>query len=92
MTDYHHFWGNAQKAWKTIDFKDSRIVNVLLVWAWIGMISFIVFGAFSALTKSNTAAILMILSMFVWLGCGISVVRIKRSRRKYLTVWRNDRN
>lgn len=88
MTNYQNVWGPVQKKWSRIDYRDSHILTVLTVCAWIAMISFFVFAGFSALTRSNAAAIAMLISLGVWLACGISVIRIRRGRRKFLTIQR----
>jgi hypothetical protein len=86
MTDYQHIWGRAQKNWRVIDFKDKYVMNILLVWTWVSMIGFFVFAVFSIISRSNTASILMIASLLIWIGCGISIIRIKRAKRKYIMV------
>ena len=81
MTDYGQIWGKAPKQWCNIDFKERQISSALLVIAWMGMISFFIFGAFTLLTKTDSAAICMIASVLVWLGSGIAVIRIRRTQK-----------
>jgi hypothetical protein len=85
MTDYEHIWGNASKQWCNINFKEKQISSALLALAWIGMISFFIFAAFTILTKSDVAAILMIASILVWLAGGIAIVRMRRTQKKLVT-------
>ena len=88
MTDYQHVWGPVQKKWSRIDYRDSHILTMLTVFAWMGMISFFVFAAFSLFATSDAAVIGMLLSLGAWLACGISVIRIRRRRRKFLKIQR----
>jgi hypothetical protein len=86
MTDYHDVWGRSAKSWCKIDPRDSSILVILTVAAWIGMIGFFVFGALSALTSSDVIVALMLVSIAIWLGSGISAIRIRRGRRKFLKI------
>jgi hypothetical protein len=86
MTNYQNVWGSAQKKWSRIDYRDSHLLTALTVWAWVGMISFFVCASFSVLAGSNAAAVAMLVSLGLWLGCGISVIRIRRGRRKFLKI------
>jgi hypothetical protein len=78
MTDYQNVWGSVHKEWSKIGYHDSHLLTTLTVGAWAGMLSFFVFAAFSVLTRSDVAAVAMLLSLAVWLACGISVIRIRR--------------
>jgi hypothetical protein len=86
MTDYHDVWGGTAKSWCKIDPRDNSILAILTVVAWMGMIAFFVFGGFSLLTNSDVGLMLMLFSLAVWLACGISAIRIRRRRRKFLKI------
>ncbi len=86
MTDYQHVWGPVQKKWCQIDYRSKQIEIILSVCAWMGMALFFVFLAFSLLGRSNAAATGMLLSLAFWLICGISAIRIRRGRRKFLRI------
>jgi hypothetical protein len=87
MTDYHSVWGPSQNRWCDID-RGNEILTVLTVCAWVGMALFFVLSAFVLLTQSDAAVILMLLSLAFWITCGASAIRIRRGRRKFLTVQR----
>jgi hypothetical protein len=86
MTDYQHVWGPVRSRWSLIDYRASQLLNLLTVWAWIGMISFFISVAIVLVARSNAANIAMLISLALWIGCGISVIRIRRARRKFLTI------
>ena len=86
MTDYHHVWAHTEKCWNQIDYRQSQLLTVLTVGAWIGMVAFFVFVSFSLLTQNDNATIAMLLSLAVWLFSGISAIRIRRGRRKFLRI------
>jgi len=86
MTNYHDIWGPAQRRWSRVDIRGDNTLTILTVCAWIGMILFFVFLAFLLLTKSDAATITMWLTLAVWLACGISAIRIRRKRRRFLRV------
>jgi chromate transport protein ChrA len=86
MTNWESVWGNTEKNWKPIDFHDKHILKGLLVASWISMLAFFCFALFTVITKSDVAALLMIAFLFVWLWSGITYIRIKRAKRKYVTV------
>jgi hypothetical protein len=88
QTNYQNVWGPVQKRWSPIDYRQSHILTVMTVWAWIGMITFFVAAGLSLLTRSDAATITMLISLGVWLACGISVIRIRRGRRKFLKIQR----
>jgi hypothetical protein len=54
--------------------------KVLLVVCWIAVASFAVFAIFTLATGSDVSALLMIASGFIWLGCGVAYIGIRRSR------------
>lgn len=86
MTDYQHVWGSVQKEWSRIDYRDSQLLTVLIVFAWVSMLGFFVFAAFSMLTRSDLAIIAMMTTLGGWLACGISIIRIRRGRQKFLKI------
>jgi hypothetical protein len=86
MTDYQHVWGQAEKKWSPIDFRGSQILTILTVCAWAGMVLFFVCGAFSLLTRTDGATIAMLFALALWLCAGISAIRIRRGRRRFLRV------
>ena len=81
-TDYEHIWGASRKEWCSVDFKEKQVSSALLVLTWMGMLSFFVFAIFSMVTRSDWAAVLMIASLLIWVGCGIAIIRIRRTHRK----------
>lgn len=86
MTDYQYVWGPVQKQWKLIDYRASHLYFTLMVSAWMGMIGFFIFGGFVILTKADSAVIAMLISLAVWLGSGIAILKIRHGRSKFLTI------
>jgi len=76
----------ACESWKPVEFPDSHSMQILTIISWVAMASFLFFAVFTVLDNSDLPALLMILSLFVWVGCGIAYIRIKRSRRKMIKV------
>ena len=85
-TNYQNVWGSVQEKWSRIDYRDSHVLTALTVGAWISMVLFFVFVSFSVLTRWSPAPVATLLSLAAWLGCGISVIRIRRGRRKFLKI------
>lgn len=86
MNNYGSVWGKADNNWTRIDFHDCHILNVILVCSWMCLISFSFFAVFTLLTGSEVAALFMLASALVWLGCGLAYIRIRRSRRNLFKV------
>ena len=86
MTNYDSIWGNADNNWIRIDFRECYILNVLLVICWVAVVGFAIFALFTLATGSDVSALFMIACGFIWVGCGISYIRIRRVRRKIIKV------
>lgn len=80
--DYDSVWGKAERNWKPIDFRRSRLCTALLVFSWIGMVASFVFGVFAMIPRSSDlASILLVAFMLVWIACGIAYIRIRKTMR-----------
>ena len=88
MTNYQYVWGSAQKEWHTVSFGEKHILNVLTVFAWVGMTGVFFSLAFLFVTGSDGWAAAMIFFMAVWIACGIAAIRIRRSKRKMVLLGR----
>lgn len=86
MTNFENVWGGTGKGWSFIDYRRTQLLTALQVIAWLGMILFFVFGAFTWFTQTSGATIAMVGSLGVWLAAGISAIRIRRGRRRFLTI------
>jgi len=83
-TNYEYVWGNTPKDWRAISFGEKHFINVLTVFAWVGMVGTFVSILFLLVTTANAWAIGMIFFMFLWLACGLAAIRIRRSK---LATW-----
>lgn len=86
MTNYENVWGNTVHQWRPIDYKGTYILNILIVSAWVGMVVFFLSSLFLLVTQSDASLYFMLVSLIVWLGCGIAAIRIRRVRRKFIVV------
>jgi len=86
MTNYEQAWGAINKQWQSIDYRGSHLLNMLTVFAWAAMVGFFLFALLSMATRSNAAVIAMLVSVAVWMACGIAVIRIRRSARRLVTL------
>jgi uncharacterized membrane protein (DUF485 family) len=84
MTNCEEVWGEAEKRWQEINYRSSELLTVLTVFAWVGMVLFFVFAAFSLLTRTDGATIGVLASIGLWLATAIAAIRIRRGRRKFL--------
>ena len=84
MTNYDQVWGDTKKAWRTVE-RDHQLATAMRVGAWVGMVMFFVSGAF-ALLRAEWAIFSLLISVSVWLGCGIVAIRLRRDRRKFLKI------
>jgi hypothetical protein len=86
MTNWENVWEGVDKNWKPLDFHDKHILNGLAVASWISMLAFLFFALFTAVTRSDEAALLMIAFLFAWLWSGITYIRIRRAKRKFIRL------
>lgn len=61
-------------------------MNVLMVVAWISMVTSIFFGVYTIISKSDVSGVLMVFCLVVWVASGLSYIRIRRSKRRIITV------
>jgi hypothetical protein len=86
MTDYQGIWGEADSQWFRIDSHRNDVLTMLTVGSWMGMVLFFVFGTLALITQSDITIIVMLLSLALWIGCGIAAIRIIRGRKKFLRI------
>lgn len=85
-TNYSFAWGETPKEWRMVSFGERHHLNVLLVFAWTGMVSVFLSLAFVFVTREDIWVAAMIFSMVVWAACGIAAIRIRRSKRKMVLL------
>lgn len=81
MTNFESVWANSANSWKPIDCHRTYTFNVLIVFAWVGMIAFFVSLLFLLLARTDAATYFMLASLCVWLGCGVASKRKAGSSR-----------
>ena len=86
MIDYQQISGRVHNRGAESEYRRNNILDILLVCAWGGMIFFFVFGLFTLIAQSDSAIMAMLLSLGLWLTCGIVAIRIRQGRRKFLKV------
>lgn len=82
MANFQHIWGPSRKEWRPVDLQAKQVSSALLVSAWAGMVAFFIFAAFSVLTGTDWAAVLMIAALLLWVTSGIAIIRIRRTHKK----------
>jgi len=82
MTNYENVWGNTNKDWCPIDVKEKQLLSGCTTLAWIGMVIFLICCAFAILTGEEIWSATALIALFVWLGAGITAIRIIRSRKR----------
>jgi hypothetical protein len=86
MTNYENVWSSAQNDWSSIDYKGRRTLNILTVFAWVGMIGSLISILFVIIVQNTLAVGFMFLFLTLWLGCGLAVIRIRRRMRRIVTL------
>ena len=86
MTNYENVWSSAQKDWCSIDYRGTYILKILTVFAWVGMVGAFISLLFVFVDKSDLSAAFLFGFMSLWLACGIAVIRIRRTKRRVVTI------